>query len=194
MAEAKKKDEVDVELVKMADGRAVEFPGKKQIKKESFIADDGTITVRVDFRNGETLTYTPTAAMIPKLAAHGAEQKLGDEIAGLRKADGSDADIDDKYLVMEELKTRLDNGEWSTVRESNGMAGTSVLLRAIMEVKGLAIEKVKAFLADKTQKQKIALRESPALAPVVKRIEAEKASKKIAVDVTKELAELDALA
>ena len=52
--EAKKpKKEVIVETVTMEDKRIVDFPGKKRLHKESFIADDGTVTVRLDFRHGK---------------------------------------------------------------------------------------------------------------------------------------------
>ena len=51
-----------------------------------------------------------------KFAAHGAEQKLGDEIAGLE-------DVDDCVIAIDSLIDRLYNGEWSVKREAGGMAG-----------------------------------------------------------------------
>jgi hypothetical protein len=187
------KKQPEVETVKMTDDRLVEFPGKKVLQKESF-EKDGAVFVRLDFRNGETRTVKLRDDMIRKYAAHGAEQKLGDEIAGLKKEDGSEADTDDKVLVIDALIERLDAGEWTTKRDSSGMAGTSVLLRAIVEVTGKSLESVKGFLKDKTQAQKLALRDSAKFRDVVARIEAEKASKKAKVDITADLAELDALA
>lgn len=181
------KTETVVESVKMSDGRIVDFPGKKRLQKDSFIGDDGSVSVRCDFRNGETLDIKLMQSMLAKYAAHGAEQKLGDEIAGVE-------DLDDAVLAVSDLIDRLNKGEWTVAREANGMAGTSILLQAIMAVKGLAKEKVQAYLKDKTQAQKIALRNSPTFADKVKELEAAKAAGKKTVDVTAELAELDALA
>lgn len=162
----------EVETVTMSDGRVVEFAGKREMLKESFVDEaSGAIGVRLDFRNGKTLVYTIPESLVVKFAAHGAEQKLGDETAGLK-------DIDDKIMAVEELMKRLTGPEgWNVARESNGLAGTSVLARALAEVKGVDIDKVKAFLSTKTQAEKIALRNNPQVKPVVERIEAEKANK-----------------
>lgn len=188
-----KKPKTEVESVLMTDARVVDFPGKKILQKESFVAADGTISVRLDFRNGETRTVKLRNDMLSKYAAHGAEQKLGDEIAGVKKDDGSDADIEDKVLVMDALIKRLDDGEWTTARDSSGMAGTSVLLRAIVEVTGKSADAIKAYLATKTQAQKIALRNSDKFRDAVAAIEAAKAKSKKPVDISKDLEELDAL-
>lgn len=171
------KQETTVETVKMDDERLVEFAGKRQLLKESFIGEDGAVRVRLDFRNGETRTFAIPQGLMAKFAAHGAEQKLGDEIAGLKKEDGSEADIDDKVLAIDDLIERLNAGEWSTKRDSNGMAGTSVLIRALVEVFGKPVEAIKTFLKDKTQAEKIALRNNPKIKPVVEKLEAEKANK-----------------
>lgn len=188
-----KKPKTEVESVLMTDARVVDFPGKKILQKESFVAADGTISVRLDFRNGETRTVKLRNDMLSKYAAHGAEQKLGDEIAGVKKDDGSDADIEDKVLVMDALIKRLDDGEWTTARDSSGMAGTSVLLRAIVEVTGKSADAIKAYLATKTQAQKIALRNSDKFRDAVAAIEAAKAKSKKPVDISKDLEELDTL-
>lgn len=193
-APAVAKKVTEVESITMSDGRVVDFPGKKILQKESFINDDtGEISVRLDFRNGETRTVVLRKDLIAKYAAHGAEQKLGDEIAGVKKDDNTDAEIEDKVLVMDQLIERLDNGEWTTKRDANGMAGTSVLLRAIVEVTGKPVDKIKEFLKDKSQAQKLALRDSAKFRDVVARIEAEKAKKKPPVDITADLEALEAL-
>jgi hypothetical protein len=180
------KKEPQIETVTMTDGRTVDFAGKRKMLKESFVDEQsGAIAVRCDFRNGKTITYTIPHSLVAKFAAHGAEQKLGDETAGLD-------DVDDAYLAVEQLANRLTGPEgWNVQRESNGLAGTSVLARALAEVKGVDIEKVKAFLSTKSQAEKIALRNNPAVKPVVERIEAEKANKGGAkVDTDKLLGEL----
>jgi hypothetical protein len=186
MAETQAKAAPQVETVTMKDGRTVEFAGKREMLKESFVDANGKVAVRVDFRNGETITYTIPDSLMVKFAAHGAEQKLGDETAGLK-------DIDDKVLAVRELADRLTSPEgWNVQREANGMAGTSVLARALAQVQGVDIEKVKAFLKDKTQAQKMALRNNPKVKPVVDQIEAEKQAKANKVDTDALLGELGA--
>lgn len=178
------KPETAVETVTMTDGRIVEFAGKRKMLKESYITPEGKVAVRLDFRNGETRLFTVPDALLLKFAAHGAEQKLGDEIAGLN-------DIEDCVLAIDELIDRLYNGEWSVKREANGMAGTSVLVRALVEYTGKPVEAIKQFLAGKSQAEKVALRNNPKIKPIIERIEAEKASKKANVDTDAMLGELE---
>jgi hypothetical protein len=185
MAETKGKETV-VESVTMTDGTVVDFPGKKRLQKDSYITADGKVSVRCNFRNGKTLTYTIQPELKDKFAAHGAEQKLGDEIAGVE-------DLDDAVLAVEELITRLTAGEWTVKREGGGMSGTSVLLQAIVKVTGKPIDAVKAYLATKSQAQKLAIRDSDKFASTVREIEAEKAKNKTKVDITEAMAELDAI-
>lgn len=178
------KTETTVETVTMSDGRIVDFAGKRKLLKESLQSADGKVQVRLDFRNGETRLFTIPDNMLAKFAAHGAEQKLGDEIAGLQ-------DTDDCVIAIDELIDRLYNGEWGVKRESNGMAGTSVLVRALVERTGKTVEQIKAFLSGKSQAEKVALRNNPKVKPIVERIEAEKASKGSKVDTDAMLDELE---
>lgn len=178
------KTETQVETVTMTDGRVVDFAGKRKLLKESSVTADGKVQVRLDFRNGETRLFTIPDNLLNKFAAHGAEQKLGDEIAGLN-------DVEDCVLAVDELIDRLYNGEWSVKREANGMAGTSVLVRALVEHTGKPVEAIKQFLAGKSQAEKVALRNNPKIKPIVERIEAEKASKKANVDTDAMLGELE---
>ena len=178
------KTETQIETVTMTDGRLVDFAGKRKLLKESSVNADGKVQVRLDFRNGETRLFTLPDALLNKFAAHGAEQKLGDEIAGL-------TDTEDCVLAVDELIDRLYNGEWSVKREANGMAGTSVLVRALVEHTGKTVEQIKQFLNGKSQAEKVALRNNPKIKPIVERIEAEKASKKANVDTDAMLGELE---
>jgi len=159
------KTETQVETVTMTDGRIVDFAGKRKLLKESSVNADGKVQVRLDFRNGETRLFTLPDALLNKFAAHGAEQKLGDEIAGLTD---------------------------TVKREANGMAGTSVLVRALVEHTGKTVDAIKQFLSGKSQAEKVALRNNPKIKPIVERIEAEKASKKANVDTDAMLGELEA--
>lgn len=177
------KAETVVETVTMEDGRIVEFAGKRKVLKQS-ITENSEVQVRLDFRNGQTRLFTIPGLMLDRFAAHGAEQKLGDEMAGLD-------DIDDCVLAVDELIDRLYGGEWSLKREGSGMAGTSILARALCEQSGKDSATIKAFLSKKTQAEKIALRNSPKIKPIVERLEAEKVSKGAKVDTDALLSELD---
>jgi hypothetical protein len=178
------KVETVIETVTMEDGRIVEFAGKRKLLKSSTVSAEGSVSVRLDFRNGQTRTFTIPGNLLAKFAAHGAEQKLGDEIAGLD-------DTEDCVMAMDELIDRLYNGEWGVKREANGMAGTSVLARALCELTGKTREQIKTFLAGKTQADKVALRNSAKVKPIVDRLESEKVSKKSAVDTDAMLGELE---
>ena len=176
------KTETVIETVKMTDGRTVDFPGKRKLNVES-VEQDGTIALRLDFRNGETRTNVLPKDLLYKAAAHGIEQKTRDEAAG-------ESDIDDYVLVIDDLWARLAKGEWNMKREAGGMSGTSVLIRALVEYTGKSLEEIKAGLVGVSQAEKMALRvfDGPnasghSLKSIVDRIESEKASKAAKTDV-----------
>jgi hypothetical protein len=161
--------------VQMEDGRVVEFSAKQKMIKTGEV--DGNFgSVRFDFRNGKTLVYNIGAEMRMRLAVHGAEQKIGDECSGIEE-------VDDCVLAVEAMIARLEKGEWQKERASNGMAGTSILTRALVESSGKPVEVIKAFLADKTHAQKLALRNNPKIKAIVDRLEAEKSAKKPATEI-----------
>jgi len=157
--------------ITMSDGRIVDFTAKQKLVKESLInPETGVIITRLDFRNGQTRSLTIPENMILRFAAHGAEQKLGDAIAG-------EKDFDDAVLAVEALIKRLEEGEWNVAREAGAFTGTSILLRALVEVSGKTVEQIKAFLDTKSAAEKLALRRSAKLEPTIKKLEAEKAAK-----------------
>jgi hypothetical protein len=184
-----KKAAPEIEKVTMEDSRVVEFVGKRRMLKESVFGDDGILTsVRFDFRNGRVLNYSPNRTvktsdgkfLVEMFIGHGIEQKLGDETAGF---DGPD--LDDMVLDVEALIERLskDPVEWSIRRTGDGMAGTSILLKALAELNPKqGIEGAKTFLKDKSMADKMALRQSPKLKPIVERLEAEKVAKGSKID------------
>lgn len=172
-----------IETVEMEDGRVVEFAGKRKMLKQAILENE-EVAVRLDFRNGQTRLFTVPGLMLDRFAVHGAEQKLGDEIAGLD-------DVDDCVMAVDELIDRLYSGEWGIRREGSGMAGTSVLARALCELTGKDAATIKTFLATKSQGEKVALRNSAKVKPIVERLESEKASKGSKVDTDALLEELD---
>lgn len=172
--------------VRMDDGRDVAFAGKRKMIKETTIdAEKNEVVVRLDFVNGETRYFNVPASLMLRFAAHGAEQKLGDEIAGV-------TDADDCVATIDELLTRLDKGEWNIKREANGASGSSILVKALMELTGKTRAEISAFLSDKSHAEKMALRSNAKLKVIVERLEAEKASrsKKEGVDSDKLLGDL----
>lgn len=186
------KEETKVTTVEMDDGRVVDFPGKRKLQKNSVIGADGSVIVHLDWVNGEFRSFVLPPSLIGRFAAHGAEQKLGDQIAGLKGKDGGEADIDDCVFAVDELIDRLNAGEWTLVAAGNGMAGTSVLAQALVKVYGKTMEQIKAYLKPKSQAEKIALRNSPKIKPVVEELEAAKAAKAAAAGKTIDTAALEA--
>lgn len=191
---AAKKAKTVVTEVTMQDGRVVPFPGKRELVKTYDINEaEGNVSVRLDFRNGQVRFFVPPVGLLLKFVGHGAIQKLGDELA-----DPKLTDIDDKVEAIDELIEQLNKGEWSSRREGgDSMAGTSVLLKALVELTQKAEEtleeaktRVKAFLKDKKQPEKMALRNSPKIKPIVERLEAEKLASGTKIDTDALLAEL----
>lgn len=188
-----KKEPTPITTVQMKDGRTVDFPGKRKLLKED-IEINGVPGVRLDFINGETREVVITVGssddnpngLLAKLAQHGLKQKLGDECAGVE-------DIEDQVLAIDDLIDRLGSGEFNQQRSSDGLAGASVLLKALIEKTGKEPEVIKAFLKGKTPAEKKALRNAPGVAEIVQRLEAEKAanSKGAKVDAEALLSELE---
>lgn len=171
--------------VTMNDGSVVEFNKKQKLVKTSTIADNGDVALRMDFNNGETrnIQIPTTSPLYARFVAHGAEQKLGDAIAG-------EDNIDDAILAVESVIGRLNAGEWTVARQGGSFSGTSILIRALVEASGKTVDEVKGFLENKSQAEKLALRRTEKLKPIIERLEAEKATKGTPVDTDALLGEL----
>lgn len=201
--------------VAMSDGREVEFVGKQKLLKEGIVilndgavvpvdeASDeqvaaGTLAVRMDFKNGATRTYPLNTRLLHRFAVHGGLQKYGDQLAGgVKNEDGSESqDLDDWALETDALHDQLnkDGGVWAKARVGGGGGGTSVLLQALMEYTGQSLEAVKEHIKDWTPADKITMRNTEEIKPIIERIEKEKAAKAGHVDVGAKLAGLKALA
>jgi len=148
-----KKAATPVNTVRMTDGTLVDFPGKRRLQKGWSVDANGKVNVRLDFLNGETRTFVVPDSLINDFIGHGAEQKLGDEMAGID-------DLDDAILAVDTLIENLNKGEWRQKGDASGMAGTSILLKAMVEYTGKTTELVKEFLKDKTPAEKAALKTS----------------------------------
>lgn len=169
---ATEKAATQITTVTMDDGRVVEFAGKRRMIKTSII-ENNEVAVRLDFVNGETRLYKVVPELLLKFAAHGAEQKLGDEIAGVD-------DVEDAIEAIDELRIRLEKGEWNVtrVKSGNSIAGASILVRALVELTGKPVDVIRESLASRTQEEKLALRRNSQLRPIVERLEAAKNARK----------------
>lgn len=162
-----------INTVTMTDGRIVEFAGKRRMLKSHSVEQD-KVVVKLDFVNGETRTFSLPPELLLKFAGHGAEQKLGDEVAGVE-------DVDDAVEVIDELILRLEKGEWTVARKTSGgsgLSGASILVRALVELTGKPANVIREMLSTKSQEEKMALRRNSKLLPIVHRLEAEKNAKK----------------
>lgn len=183
---AKKAREVTV--VEMTDGRSVEFVGKKRMDKEVII-DGNEVSVRFDFKNGQTRTIlagTLDPSIQLQAIGHGLSQKIGDETAG-------EEDVDDMVVAVDSIIDRLGNGSWTAPRAAgsgDSFSGASIVIKALAEVTGKSAEDIKAFLQAKLDKAaaagekltRAALYASfrvpgTKTAPVIERLEAEKRAK-----------------
>ena len=209
------KEKAQVQEVQLADGRTVGFAGKRKVLKETLIdsskiiqdgdtvtLQDGAVSIRMDFRNGESRVFPLRGDMIARFAGHGAEQKYGDELASPSDKPMSEEDM---VLAVEELHDQLyQKGEWRAVSEGGGgFAGASIVVRALVEASGKTIEQVKEFLQKKldgakARGEKLSRNElyasfrdpSTKVGAIIRRLEEEKLSKDKKVDADAELAEL----
>ena len=209
------KKKAEITMVKIEDGREVGFAGKRRVNKETLIDESklivdgdtvtlqsGAVQVRMDFRNGKTRTFSRPIGLIAKFAGHGAEQKYGDELAAPADKPMSE---DDMVLAVEDLDSRIQQGEWSAQREGGGFAGASVVVLAIMEASGKTMEEVKAFLQKKlddakARGEKLSRKDlydsfrnpNSKVGQIVERLEKERLAKESKVNADEALAELGA--
>lgn len=190
-----KKPKTEVVTVTMDDGTTVDFPGKREMLKTSIInAEAGTVAVRIDWRNGETRTYALPASLLLTAAAHGFEQKLGDETAGMKDTDGKPAHVDDKVIAVDALFERINGGDWNKGRSSDGMAGVSLLVKAMVEVTGKDVAKIKEYVKARSAAERAILEQDAKFKPTIDRLRAERAGSKVSEEQKASmLAELDAI-
>ncbi|TXH42214.1 MAG: hypothetical protein E6Q97_36060 [Desulfurellales bacterium] len=195
------KSKVEYEKITMTDGREVQFAGKRKMTKDVVVDEaNGTVNVRFDFRNGQTLSIGSadlSRALNLQALGHGLSQKCGDNAAGVDE-------IDDMVIAVEDVIKQLKGGDWSAAREAgDSTAGASVVIKAIAEVTGKSIDFVKEFLQKKLDAAKAAgqklsrqdlyasfRRPDTPTGQVIKRLEEEKLAKASKVDTSSLLAEI----
>lgn len=205
------KSKTEYTQVAMTDGRTVQFAGKRKVNKETVIDESlitldsdglrllpGAISIRMDFRNGETRLMPLPLGMVPQFAGHGGEQKYGDELATTADKPLSE---DDMVIAIDDLNSLIQSGKWGAGRASGGggVSGASVVVQAIMEATGKDQATVKAFLQKKLDADKDlsrrALYDSFRVAGtktgvIIKRLEEAKLAKTAKVDADAELANI----
>ena len=179
-----------VNAVVMKDGRTVDFPGSRKMKKVAIIKEGEPIRCRFDFTNAETRWFTMPPKMERQFAGHGALQKIGDSASG-------EKEVDDMVVAIETTIQQCEAGEWKVKREAGGFSGTSLVIRAVAEATGKSIDEVKAGIETKLAALKAAgkdvsrqalyasFRQNPKVAEIHRRLEDER-NKSKAADVDTE--------
>ena len=163
---------------------------------------NATISAAIDgqaltlsFANGETLTLRAdwlTTDIQQQAMMHGLKQKLVDAAALSRNPEtGRAATVEDKYQTVKTVYDRLLAGQWNATREGGGATG-GLLLQALCRMYSgrKTPEELKAFLADKSDAEKTALRKNPRVAQIIEDIRAEQ-GKAAGIDTDELLGELE---
>ena len=151
--------------------------------------------LELTFANGETLAmrWGALSSDVQQYAMmHGLKQKLVDAAAISRNPEtGRAASVEDKYQAVKVVYDRLLAGQWNAVREGGGATG-GLLLQALcrMYAGRKTPDELKAFLADKSDAEKTALRKNPRVAQLIEDIRAEQ-GKTASIDTDELLGELE---
>lgn len=213
-AESTAKKVTAVVDVTMTDGRVVAFPGKRKVQKEALLdtskfytdaggaltVEDGAVSIRMDFRNGETRTIPLPLSLLLDFAGHGGLQKFGDELASPADKPMSEADM---VIAIDDLNAVIQSGKWGKGRATGGgsVSGASIVVQAICEATGKDLATVKAYLQKKLDSDpdltRKALYDSFRVAgtktgEIIARIEAANLQKNAKVDADAELASIGA--
>jgi len=208
-----KRPATEYTLVKMEDGREVQFAGKRKVNKETLINEAlieideasglvqmqrGAVSVRMDFRNGATRTFGVPLALMARFMGHGAEQKYGDELATTADKPLSEEDM---VIAVEDLDSEIQKGAWGKGRAAGGggVSGASVVIQAIMEATGKDLTTVKAYLDKKIASTEGLTRQAlyasfrvkgTKTGTIIERLEAGKIAKAAKVDADAALSEV----
>lgn len=192
----------DSEVIEMSNGEKITFAGKrKMVKVNQFDAQgryesttfyfrfevsdeypDNVLVFRRPDDDHEVKSGEQTYGGLEMLVAMGASQKFGDAGA-LPKVDpktGSPTTVEDMFESVQGTIDSFNNGVWSERREGDGLGGTSILLRALVEdgkERGKTVEDARALLKTLDAATKLSLRNSPRLKPIVERLEAARTAK-----------------
>lgn len=202
------KSKTEYTTVKMSDGREATFAGKRKVNKETVIDDSkiiiegdvmqiqsGAVSVRMDFRNGDTRLIPLPLSLLARFAGHGGEQKFGDELATTADKPLSEEDM---VIAIDDLNTEIQQGKWGRGRAAGGggVSGASIVVQAIMEATGKDLATVKAYLDKKIASTEGLTRQAlyasfrvkgTKTGQIIERLESEKVAKASKVDADQEL-------
>jgi len=137
----------------------------KMHKKFKLASNGGGVEISLQYSDGEIVEYVLPLSLNQQAAGYGALRKLGD------LANGKTALPELKKQVAAMLD-RWDAGQWNNYK---GPGGTSVVMKALMELKGKSASEVREFLAGKTMQQKADIKRLPEVAAIVRRLSKPKA-------------------
>lgn len=143
---------------------------QRKIFSKSFDLADLSVTIATTNKTMTFGTANFSQAIRDTLMLHGLTQKLADKCAS---SAGSLSEAE-KWEAMALVHASLESGQWSLKGESPG----SLLFRALVELAGPDADKeaIRAKLDAWTPAEKRAVSASPKVAPVLRRLEAERTS------------------
>ena len=157
--------------------------------------DNRPCALHLKFSNGQELAITASQLsnhVMEYAIFHGLKQKLVDAAAISRNPEtGRAATVEDKYQAVKIVFDRLLAGAWNATREGGGATG-GLLLQALVRMYAgrKTPDELKAFLADKSDAEKTALRKNPRVATIIEEIRAE-TGKVASIDTDELLGELE---
>ena len=140
--------------------------------------DGRPCALHLKFADGRELAITASQLsnhVMEYAIFHGLKQKLVDAAAISRNPEtGRAASVEDKYQAVKIVYDRLLVGQWNAVREGGGATG-GLLLQALVRMYAgrKTVDEIKAFLAEKSDAEKTALRKNPRVAQIIEDIRAE---------------------
>lgn len=127
------KKETVREEIKMEDGQTISFTEKQKASVDVISSDAGDV-IQFAFRTGQVRLFPVdvNGPLYHMAALHGFKQKLQDCYANQQ-------DPEDAILAFERTAGAMlgsDSAEpsWNTARETDGLSGTSILIRALIAV------------------------------------------------------------
>lgn len=137
----------------------------KMHKKFKLASNGGGVEISLQYSDGEIVEYVLPLSLNQQAAGYGALRKLGDLANGK-------TELPELKKQVAAMLDRWDAGQWNNYK---GPGGTSVVMKALMELKGKSASEVREFLAGKTMQQKADIKRLPEVAAIVRRLSKPKA-------------------
>ena len=153
--------------------------------------DNGILTITVS--GHPAIVIDPAdypAELVSYAALHGFKQKYADAAAL-----GAEATPAEKHAAIKALVDHhRDTGDWNRTGAGDGTSGDGLLVRAVMEFNGMERDAAREAVATLDKATQAAMRASPELEPIIRRIKMERPAPKakVGVDTAGLLAQLKA--